>query len=177
MELETAVSLIQKGVDAGTGKQQWADLGAGSGLFSQALATLLPAGSSILAIDKEYGNRPPAIKHPSTVSITTASKDFGKENTGISNYDGILLANSIHYIRDKSALLLQLKDRLKPSGRFIIIEYDTNRSNQWVPYPISYTELEKLCVTISLGSIQKIASHSSRYQSQGMYAALIQTVI
>ena len=58
--------------------------------------------------------------------------------------DGIVAANSIHYIRDQVSLLRRWKTLLKPGGRIIVVEYDTDRGNTWVPYPLSLGALDKL---------------------------------
>ena len=52
MQLSEAIELIQKINIPGNKPQVWADLGCGDGLFTRALATLLPEGSIIHAVDK-----------------------------------------------------------------------------------------------------------------------------
>ena len=57
MELSTAIALIRKGIrNESIEPQVWADLGAGSGLFSRALATLLPPASKIYAVDRDQAS-------------------------------------------------------------------------------------------------------------------------
>jgi len=48
------VGLLRDGVDAKGG--QWADLGAGEGAFTLALADLLGPGAHIIAVDREAGS-------------------------------------------------------------------------------------------------------------------------
>ncbi len=65
-------------VDSSTNPARWADLGCGSGLFTLALASLLPAASTVYAID-----RYPAIRSqltPNQVSIQPKKADFVKQN-------------------------------------------------------------------------------------------------
>jgi precorrin-6B methylase 2 len=50
MELSTAIDLIKQGVPAHT--HSWWDLGAGSGLFTRALAALISEGM-IVAMDRD----------------------------------------------------------------------------------------------------------------------------
>ncbi len=52
MELSTAINLIDTTHLTTQTAQRWADLGAGSGLFTRALASYLQPGSSILAVDE-----------------------------------------------------------------------------------------------------------------------------
>ncbi len=52
MQLTEAKDLIRCDALEGPAAAVWADLGCGSGLFSYALPALLPAGSTVYAIDK-----------------------------------------------------------------------------------------------------------------------------
>jgi hypothetical protein len=69
MTNEEAVGLITGGISK-TGKpQKWADLGCGDGTFTEALASILPHGSQILAVDKE-------VQHLKKVMGNNVSVDF-----------------------------------------------------------------------------------------------------
>src|SRR5690348_818784 len=79
--------------------QHWADLGCGSGLFTQALAGLLPAGSRVHGIDTNPSL--PQQTMPNGTSIIPLAADFIKDQLPLSALDGILMANSFHYVKDK----------------------------------------------------------------------------
>lgn len=170
MELSTAISLIQKGVHPAT-SQRWADLGAGKGLFTKALSEIVGAGSIVFAVDKDDVPDPGFI-NPEKITINRVKADFTKGLGEVTDLDGILMANSLHFVRDKMPLLRKLSAHMKSNGRFVIVEYDTDRSNTWVPYPISFKNLERL-VSNETGTIAKIGEAGSRYQSGGMYAVSI----
>ncbi len=51
MQIEDAVALIRSAVDGHNGL--WADLGAGRGTFTRALARILSADSTIVAVDRD----------------------------------------------------------------------------------------------------------------------------
>jgi hypothetical protein len=129
MELATAEGLIKNGV-LGDEVQSWADLGAGSGLFTKALSNLLPKGSSILAIDK-------TISKIDGDGITVLKSNFLYLN--FQHTDGVIMANSLHYVKDQEDFLHKLSKKTK---QLILVEYDTDKGNQWVPYPISFKEIE-----------------------------------
>src|SRR4051812_399784 len=81
--------------------QTWFDLGCGAGLFSKALHALLPPGSLIYAIDKQ----------PATFNekgIKFLQLDFVKDKLPNSLVDGILMANSIHFVKDEAQFLSKI---------------------------------------------------------------------
>ena len=53
-------------------------------------------------------------------------------------FDGILAANTLHFTQDRRATLEALRDVLAPRGRLVVVEYDADRGNPWVPYPFSF---------------------------------------
>lgn len=174
MELENAIQLISKGVQSNGQPQAWADLGAGYGLFSRALAALLPDKSIIHAVDKSYKTGQQIKSQKESNTIVLLKKDFTAPALDIPPCDGLLMANSLHFVKDKLSLLRQIKKSvLKTGGHIIIVEYDTDTANQWVPYPVSCKNLQTLIESSGLGSLQKLAEEKSRYQSSGIYSALI----
>lgn len=173
MQLENAIELIIKGIVRQGAPQTWADLGAGSGLFSRALSALLPDKSIIHAVDKNYKTGQQITSENAASSIILRKKDFTAPLPEILNCDGILMANSLHYVQNKLTFLQQIKSILKPGGRIIIVEYDTDEPNQWVPWPVSCKNLQQFLTKNNLGSLQKLAEQKSLYQSGGIYSALI----
>lgn len=150
---------------------QWADLGCGSGLFTQVLSARLHSGSHIYAVDK----RLPSGIHTANdkVIITPIQANFVEDDLALSGLSGILMANSLHYVKDKTALLQKLKTWLLPHAIFIIIEYDTTSANRWVPYPLPFTELQELFAASGFRFIEKTGERRSLYQSGKMYVGLV----
>jgi len=66
------------------------------------------------------------------------SADFTRQ-LGFSGMDGVLMANSLHFVKAKAPVLALVRSYLKPGGTFVLVEYDADRGNLWVPHPISYT--------------------------------------
>jgi len=89
------------------------------------------------------------------VKADFSTYDFKKEK-----FNGFMMANSLHFIKDKAALVSRLIKALSPNGRIVIIEYDTDSANNWVPFPISY---ECLVTTFPDLSIKKIGERPSRF--------------
>ncbi|NSL86808.1 class I SAM-dependent methyltransferase [Chitinophaga sp. Mgbs1] len=172
MELQEAITLISGQPACRPSAGTWADIGCGSGLFTFALAHLLPAGSSIYAIDKmpvKLGPHP----DPQRIPIITQQLDIEKKDPDIKGLQGIMMANSLHYVADKATLLQRLTRLLPPSGQFIIVEYDTSAANPWVPFPVRFEALKHLFRLAGWTQTEKLGERPSRYRSGNMYAALI----
>ncbi len=173
MELSEAIELIQNDHLPPAAPANWADLGCGSGLFTFALAHMLKAGSTIHAVDRDPVMLQ-ALPNPNAIAIHTLQLDFVAATLPLRQLDGILMANSLHYVRDKKSLLTKLSACLKPGGCFLIVEYDTDRPvPQWVPYPVSFRSLQPLFVRHGLTSVQKLGERTSAYGRANMYAAWV----
>jgi len=163
-----ATAMIQHGVQSLSSSELWLDLGSGSGVFTRALAGLLNRESTVYAIDKDS-----FVEMPSTgAAIVQWQLDFVRSTIPVAAVDGILMANSFHYVEDKAALLANLRSVMKPTARLIVVEYDTARATAWVPYPIGFTALQKLLSSYEFTSVTKVAERPSVYGSTMMYAAL-----
>jgi ubiquinone/menaquinone biosynthesis C-methylase UbiE len=151
---------------------RWADLGCGSGLFTLTLAGLLQPGSIIYAVDRH-----PAIEQQMTtnqVSIQPQKNDFVKKDLGLRDLDGILMANSLHYVNDKPALLKTLRPLLRPTHFFLIVEYDrTQPVPIWVPHPLGFEALESMFHTAGYQSITRLGQMPSAFGGSNLYGAII----
>lgn len=173
MELETAIRLITKGVNKTAATQVWADLGSGTGLFTNALASLLKEGSIIFAIDKDLAALQKIDRLHAAVKIEIIQKDFSKDIIMADPLDGILMANALHYISDPLLFLKRIKTNLKSGGNFILVEYNLSASNQWVPYPIPYKVLTKLAKEVGFDLVMQLEETPSVYHRANIYSALL----
>lgn len=85
--------------------------------------------------------------------------------------DGILAANSLHYVRDQVALLRRWRSYLAPSGRLIVVEYDTDRGNHWVPHALSFETFSRIAQDAGFTAPERIGAQSSRFLG-GFFAGL-----
>ena len=174
MTIDEAAALIAGVRRNAREAETWADLGSGNGIFTRALATLLPAGSVIHAMDHDaraLKEIPPAF---GAASIVTHVGDFTSVRWPFGSVDGLLLANSLHYVRDPLGFIRRCETSLAVPHRFVIVEYDTERANPWVPYPISWKSLTILFERAGYSSIERLGSRPSRFRQSAIYAALIQ---
>jgi len=172
MELNQAIELI-KNENINSAKQtSWADLGCGSGLFTQALAHLLEPRSKIFAVDKNiYALN--KLKHVNNMTIEKVRADFITDKLDFNNLDGILMANSFHFVRNKIEFIVKTEQYLKANGYFLFVEYDTDSHNPWVPYPVSYNSLVHLFKEHKYNGVEKLNQLPSRYNRSTIYSALV----
>jgi len=172
LEHTTAITLIKKGIQPTSIPQTWADLGAGTGLFTKALSTLLPAGSIIYAIDQE-AKALKGITIPSKeILLHKVAIDFVNDPIDVEPLDGILMANALHFVNDKIAFMAKVRQIVKPSARIVIVEYDRDTANPWVPYPISHQTLQRFAAEIGL-SPTKVGTAPSKYDGASIYSAVL----
>lgn len=172
MQLQDAINLIQnKNINTKT-KSVWADLGCGSGLFTNALAGLLKDRSTIYAVDKNISsfNKNSSLKN---ILIKPVELNFDKTSLPFNNLDGILMANSLHYVKNKKDFLEKIKTCLNANGCFLIVEYDMETANHWVPYPINFLSLKKLFDEVGFSFVEKIGERPSAFNRGNLYSALI----
>ena len=135
---------------------KWADLGCGNGLFTKVLSGRLHSGSGIYAVDKRL---PSSLQTANDeVTLIPVKANFVEDDLALQGLSGILMANSLHYVKNKTALLQKLKAYLLPGAVFIIIEYDTTRANQWVPYPFRLRSCKACLLQMALGRLKKRVS-------------------
>jgi SAM-dependent methyltransferase len=164
------VSLLRPGVAPG----EWADLGSGHGAFTLALADLLGPGARIHSIDRD-GGALRLQREAMTRRFPDARMDYRRldftQPLDLPPLDGVVMANSLHFVRDKGPLLARIRDLLKQNGRLLLVEYDGDRGNPWVPYPLSYETWERLAATSGFIETRLLARVPSRYFG-AIYSAL-----
>lgn len=173
MEVREAYELIETD-QLSSQKQVWCDLGCGSGIFTLALADLLPSDSLIYAVDQNESSLKSIPASHRRVKIEKHCADFVENELPFASLDGILMANSLHYVRYKNDFLRKI-EKIVSSTNFhlLIVEYDDDTPNEWVPYPLSFRSLEKLFARTGYSKIVKLNERKSIFNRGAMYSALI----
>jgi len=180
MDHQDHVALLRQGVPGPGGV--WADLGAGDGAFTLALAELIgsagpqatgPTGT-VYAVDRDADRlrrlRENMAHRFPAVTLHTLTGDF-THPLALPPLDGVVMANSLHFVRDKGPVLAQVRAILKPGGRLLVVEYNTDHGNTWVPYPVSYGVWVKLSAAAGFVHTERIATQPSRFLGE-FFAAL-----
>src|SRR6478672_2868785 len=128
--------LVDSGL-ARLGPTTWAELGCGDGTFTLALARVLASGSIIHAMDVDGAALRTIPSEHKGVRIVTHRGDFMRQPWPFADLDGVLMANSLHYVENQAAFVRECATRMTPQRHFVIVEYNTNVASRWVPYPVS----------------------------------------
>jgi ubiquinone/menaquinone biosynthesis C-methylase UbiE len=153
----------------------WADFGAGTGAFTLALRELVGPNAEIYAVDAD-GARLQDLKQEfegrfgdsSRLHLMTA--DFSTR-LAAPPLDGILMANSLHFFSQKVPLLKAVRTLLKPGGLLLVVEYNVDSGNLWVPYPLSFNTFQALVATAGFTAPRLLATHPSSFL-QEFYSAM-----
>ena len=172
MEHFDHVNLLRGGI-AGQGGV-WADLGSGAGAFTLALAELIGSTGEIYSVDKDGGalreqERQFRARFPGhTVHYLKA--DF-THPLSLPPLDGLVMANALHFQRDKASLIRQIRQYLKPGGHLLLVEYNVDAGNFAVPHPLSYPRWEALARECGFAHTQLLMTRPSRFLKE-FYSAV-----
>lgn len=173
MDHRDHVRLIEAGVGPGSGGV-WAEMGAGTGAFTVALRDAAGSEVEIIAVDQDRQalrvlSREMEARFPRT-KLRLVPADF----TGpldLPPLDGLLAANALHFARDQAAVLRRWRGYLRPGGRLVVVEYDADEGNRWVPYPVSFAALGRLARAAGFAEPVRLGSRPSRFLGS-IYAAV-----
>jgi ubiquinone/menaquinone biosynthesis C-methylase UbiE len=172
MQHHDHVNLLRSGISTQGGT--WADLGSGAGAFTLALADLLGPTAQIYSVDKDsraLREQAEAMKtNFPKVSVEYITADF-TQKFAFPPLDGVIMANSLHFVRHKAAVLDLVRSYLRPNGRLLLVEYNVDRGNMWVPHPLSYTTWEAFSMQHGFAYTQLLRTVPSRFLRE-MYSAL-----
>ena len=161
----------------------YADFGAGSGAFTLALRELVGADAPIYAVDKDKSSLRELenyhrARFASTRNLILLPKDFSRPldaSTGSAQrlppLDGIVMANSLHFFKDKEKVLRPVRSFLKPNGALIVVEYNVDSGNLWVPHPLSFETFRALAPRAGFTEPRLLAKAPSRFLRE-FYSAM-----
>ena len=176
MDVRDASRLIAPGVSG----RVWADLGAGRGTFTMALATLLGTAGQVYALERDAGaidaleRMAKRRDRDERARIEVVRGDFTTTPLPLPDCDGILMANSLHYVPDaeQAPLLGRLATTLGEHGVLLVVEYDNRPRSRWVPFPVSFDRLAAVARDAALSAPALVGRRGSAFGGT-MYAALL----
>jgi ubiquinone/menaquinone biosynthesis C-methylase UbiE len=153
----------------------WADFGAGSGAFTLALRELLGPRAQIFAVDKDHASlrelrEAYAARFGDSANLHVLSGDFSRP-LDLPQLDGALMANSLHYFKDREKVLRHVRAFVKPGGALLLVEYNVDSGNMWVPHPLSFETWRTLAPRAGFSEPRLLATHPSHFLRE-FYSAL-----
>lgn len=168
------VELLRDGIPGPGGV--WADLGSGAGAFTLALADLLGPDTLIHSIDKDrraLRRQEDAFRaHFPRARLHYHTADFTRP-LALPPLDGAVLANALHFVpeRDRDATLRLVHGYLRPGGRLLLVEYNADRGNWFVPHPFSYATWETIARRNGFTGTRLLRTRPSRFLGE-IYSAV-----
>ena len=165
--------LLKNGIRSPAGV--WAEFGSGGGAFTRALVELTRPGALIYSVDRD--------KQALNRQAIVIRERFHSRETGIiylhADYtaplelpalDGVLMANSLHFQENKLPLLKKIFDYLRPGGCMLLVEYNCDRGNNWVPFPLSFDTWHHLAPQAGFRDTRLLAKVPSSFMGE-IYSA------
>lgn len=153
----------------------WADFGAGSGAFTLALRELVGLSAEIYVIDKDRSGFDQLERSHRTAFGTSQNLHLIRADfTGslfLPPLDGIVMANSLHFFRDKKKVLKHVRSFMKLNGTLLLVEYNVNSGNPWVPYPLTFETYRTLAPHVGFSEPRLLAKVPSRFLKE-FYSAV-----
>ncbi len=170
------VALLQPGVPASGGV--WAEFGAGAGAFTLALAELLGPTATLYTVDRDAaalrdGARRVA-EHTPGLTLVPVTADFTKPLPApLAGLAGLVMANALHFVADrhKDAVVARLKSYLRPGGVFVLVEYNVDKGNLWVPHPLTFSTWQALAGRAGFAQTRLIGTRPSSFLREFYSAA------
>ncbi len=172
MNHQDHVNLLRRAVTGTDGP--WADLGSGDGAFTLALRDLVGAETEIFSVERDEARldqqqRNFLVRFPHS-NIHFIHTDFTRP-LDLPPLAGLLMANSLHFYLDKERLMRRLRDCLRQDGRFVVVEYNADKGNAWVPYPFSFETFRALAIRAGYSPPELCGTVPSRFMRE-MYCAM-----
>ena len=154
----------------------WADLGAGSGAFTLALRELVGADATIYAVDKDRRalqqlDSAYRARFGQSQNLIPLNQDFTRISH-IPPLDGVVMANSLHFFKDKGKILRYVNALLKPNGMLLLVEYNVDSGNLWVPHPLSFETYQALAPRAGFSEPRLLTKVPSRFLKE-FYSAVV----
>ena len=168
------INLLRNGIIQFGGT--WADFGSGSGAFTLALRELVGADAQIYSVDKDGARlreQERAFREMFPASrVHFIRADFAHALT-LPPLDGIVMANALHFFKNKIEVLQHARSFLKPRGVFILVEYNVDKGNVWVPHPLSFETFRALAPRAGFELPRLLATAPSNFLREFFSAAAV----
>ena len=173
MNQAEALALLRAAIPSAE-SEVWADLGAGGGVFTRALAALVGPAGHVHAVDADERAAAALRRWGDGMrggpEVTVLRADIAQP-FALPPLDGVVMANVLHFMRDPADVLSRVTAMLRPGGRLVLIEYEGRRAGPWVPYPVSATRFAELAGSAGLTPPRVVTTRPSAFGGELYVAA------
>lgn len=141
-----------------------ADIGAGTGYFTFPVAKAVGLAGHVLALDiapemLDYLDM--RVKAQKATNITLRRVTSDDPTLAPGSVDTILMVDTIHYVKDRTAYAKKLLPGLAPGGRLVIIDYIPRSMSErpWGPPPEQQFPREQLDRDMAAAGFKILAAH------------------
>lgn len=171
MDHHDHVSLLAGTVSRG---ETWADLGAGRGAFTLALADLVGPSGTVVAVDRDgpalRANRQRLRSGFPDVQNLHLLGDI-RAPLPLKALDGVVLSNVLHFQADQEAVVRLTLGYLAEGGAIAVVEYNIERPNPAVPVPVPFTRWRTLAGRAGAAKTALLHRRPSRWHRE-IYSAV-----
>ena len=173
MDHQDHLRILRKGIISPGGK--WAEFGSGRGAFTLALLELLDPRGTLYSVDSDQGalrdqERKIRKRFTNPPAVHFKHADY-RRPLNLPPLDGVVMANTLHFYADKEAIISRIIDYLVPGGCLILVEYNSDQGNTWVPYPISFPSWEIVTNRVGFTGVQLLERVPSSFMGE-IYSAI-----
>jgi ubiquinone/menaquinone biosynthesis C-methylase UbiE len=145
-----------------------ADLGAGTGLFSVPLAKAVGPMGRVYAVEIDKGffrQIEDKAKQQHLSNITTVSGEFSDPKLPARDVDVAFMHDVLHHVQDRTTYLKNAVRYLKPSGRFVVVDYQAAQSphKDQPELIVSEEQATTWMKEAGLGKVERIALFPDKY--------------
>ncbi len=146
-------------------RSRWVEFGAGYGTYILALHQI-NRNVMIVALEldlKRLYFLNELIETQNLNNVQLLRSDFFNPSLRAMTFDGVLLANVLHFSPNPYELINEARHILKNKGSILIVEYSVTAPLPWVPYPLPKQKIVKLLKAAPFQDINLLAEDNRAY--------------
>jgi ubiquinone/menaquinone biosynthesis C-methylase UbiE len=145
-----------------------ADLGAGTGLFSVPLAKAVGPTGRVYAVEIDKGFFPQITEKASQqhlTNVTTVLGEFTDPKLQARDVDLAFMHDVLHHVQDRATYIKNAARYLKPSGRFVVVDYKPEQSphKDQPDLVVSEEQAAAWMKAAGLGKVDRVALFPDKY--------------
>lgn len=152
--------------------EKWAIFGVPNKNYVYAIADVLGLSGQVHAVDKS--KRKLAVINPEVkglAKINLENKDFLAAKL-FDDLDGVFLPYSLHKVANPMKFLGQVMLSIKVDGKLLILDYNTQRANPRLKYPVDIKRLNSLTKKLALPEPKILQKTRARFGRESYLAQI-----